>query len=354
MRSVEQARCRFLTGSIVFRVLAILLWIAGDALAQHLLVANRSDDNLSVISIADGREIARVDTGHSPHEVEIDASGTVAIVSNYGTNDEPGSTLTRIDLETLAVSTLDVGPDTRPHGLAWLPDGRHALVTTEGTQAIALVDLETMSVTTSIPTPGKQPHMVVVDSAGRWAWVTHVVSGDVSKIDLVALEVVASVPAGEGAEGIAVDSEGRLWTAANGDGTVRVFDADSLEQLAAIDVGGMAIRVELAEEHGIALVTSAVAGRITAIDMNTVEIRRDVSTRWHTRLSSGRFLGGFFGALPVPVGAQLGPTGNSFYVANSFGGVVVEFSLPCFEVLREFEAGREPDGMAVVVKSKGH
>ena len=39
--------------------------------------------------------------------------------------------------------------------------------------------------------------------------------------------------------------------------------------------------------------------------------------------------------------------GDSFYVANSFGGVVVEFSLPDFEVLRHVAAGHEPDGMAI-------
>ena len=195
--------------------------------------------------------------------------------------------------------------------------------------------------------------MVVADPTGQWAWTANVDSGSVSKIDLASRTVVATVAAGDGAEGVALASDGRLWTAANGDGTVRVFDADTLDPLASIDVGGMAIRVELAEDHGIALVTSAVGGRITAIDMKSFEVRRQVSTRWHWKMSRGRFLGGVFGGLPVPVGAQLSAAGNSFYVANSFGGVVVEFSLPGFEALRDIEAGHEPDGMAVTSFSIG-
>ena len=109
----------------------------------------------------------------------------------------------------------------------------------------------------------------------------------------------------------------------------------------------MAIRVELVEGHQLALVTSAVGGRITAIDTESYEVQREISTRWHSNSSSGRFLGGLFGALPVPVGAQLSASGDSFYVANSFGGLVVEFALPTLEWLRDLEAGREPDGMAV-------
>jgi len=328
-------------------LLALLQTTSIGASDGSLLVVNKSEDSLSMIAIEDGREIARIETGRGPHEVEVDASGAVAVVSNYGTEGAPGATLTRVDLRTLDASSIDLGRHTRPHGLAWLPDGRHLLATTEGTHSAILVDVDARSVVAAIPTQGERPHMVVVDPTGRWAWTANVGSGSVSKIDLVTRTVVATAAAGEGAEGIALASDGRLWTAANGDGTVRVFDADTLDQLASIDVGGMAIRVELAENHGVALVTSAVGGRITAIDMKSFEVRREVSTRWHWKMSSGRFLGGVFGGLPVPVGAQLSATGDSFYVANSFGGVVVEFSLPGLDALRDLEAGREPDRMAL-------
>lgn len=337
--------------SIVFGLVLALLVLPqlamADAFAGNLLVANRSDDSLSIISLADGREIARVATGRAPHEVEIDPTGRIAVVSNYGTNARPGSTLTRVDLQTLDVSTLDLGHDARPHGLAWLPDGRHLVVTTEGDQSVVLVDLEAMNVVASIPTQGEQPHMVVVDPTGHWAWTANVGSGTISKVDLIARVVVATAPAGDGAEGIALASGGRLWTAANADGTVRVLDAETLETLAVIDVGGMTIRVELAEAHQLALITSAVSGRITAIDMESMEIHRQISTRWHWKTRGGRFLGGLLGLLPVPVGAQLNAAGDRFFVANSFGGVVVEISLPGLEMLRDIEAGREPDGMAV-------
>jgi DNA-binding beta-propeller fold protein YncE len=334
-------------------LLAVLQFMAADAFAGTLLVVNKYEDSLSMLAIDSGREIARVPTGRGPHEVEVNASGTVAVVSNYGTEDAPGATLTRVDLLTLDTSTIDLGRHTRPHGLAWLPDGRHLLVTTEGTQSAVLVDVEARSILAAIPTQGQKPHMVVVDSTGRWAFTANVDSGSVSKIDLVSRTVVATKEAGEGAEGIALASDGRLWTAANGDGTVRVFDSRTLDRLATIDVGGMAIRVELAEAHGIALVTSAVGGRITAIDMKSFEVSREVSTRWHWNISGGRFFGGGFGGLPVPVGAQLSAAGDSFYVANSFGGVVVEFSLPGLEALRDLEAGVEPDGMAITSFSPG-
>ena len=240
--------------------LAVVCLAPTGVSAGSLLVVNKSDDSLSVISVATGDELARIDTGHAPHEVEVDPTGAVAVVSHYDSESEPGSSLTLVDLRTLEVSTLDLGRHTRPHGLAWLPDTRHFVVTTEGTHSMLLVDSERKTVVAAIPTLGERPHMVVVDSAGRFAYTTNVDSGTVSKIDLGAREVVATAAAGDGVEGLALTSDGRLWTAANADGTVRVLDASTLDTLATIDVGGMAIRVELAETHQLALVTSAVGG----------------------------------------------------------------------------------------------
>ena len=103
-------------------------WIVFDTEGRYAYVSNRKSNNLSVISVADGREVARIDTGREPHEVEVNASGMIAVVSNYGPVDALQATLTRIDLRTLEVSPIDLGRHTRPHGLAWLPDGRHLLV----------------------------------------------------------------------------------------------------------------------------------------------------------------------------------------------------------------------------------
>jgi hypothetical protein len=132
--------------------------------------------------------------------------------------------------------------------------------------------------------------MVVVHPSGSFAYAANVDCGTVSKIDLTTRQVATTAAAGDGVEGLALTSDGRLWTAANADGTVRVLDVEALVTLATIDVGGMAIRVEFVESHGLALVTSAAAGRITAIDLRTFEVQREISARWHSTSRSGRFL----------------------------------------------------------------
>ena len=77
---------------------AVLQVTATGVSASSLLVVNRSDDSLSVIAIDDGREVARIETGRAPHEVEVDASGTIAVVSNYGTEAAAGAGAERIAL----------------------------------------------------------------------------------------------------------------------------------------------------------------------------------------------------------------------------------------------------------------
>ena len=58
--------------------------------------------------------------------------GKRAVVSNYGTRELPGSTLSIVDLgQPRETSRIDLAPHSRPHGVAWFAADRIA-VTTEG------------------------------------------------------------------------------------------------------------------------------------------------------------------------------------------------------------------------------
>ena len=98
---------------------------------------------------------------------------------------------------------------------------------------------------------------------------------------------------------------------------------------------------------GSALVVSATGGRVTQVDAASLEIRGECSMRGQSEFSTGRFMGGAFGFLPLPVGLQFNSVGDVFYVANSYGGVVAEVGLEDLEIRRSWRAGGpEPDGMA--------
>src|SRR3954464_15791609 len=99
------------------------------ALAQQpaLVVLNKAQASASIISLADGRTIATMPVGDGPHELAISPDGRWAVAANYGGR-TPGNSLTVLDLKTRRpVRTIDLGSYTRPHGIAWLPDGKRVV-----------------------------------------------------------------------------------------------------------------------------------------------------------------------------------------------------------------------------------
>jgi YVTN family beta-propeller protein len=82
-----------------------------------LIVLNKTDNTAMLIDLADGKVRATIPTGAGPHEVAVSSDGRLAVVTNYGTRQEPGSTLTVIDVAKAAkVKDIDLGEYRRPRG----------------------------------------------------------------------------------------------------------------------------------------------------------------------------------------------------------------------------------------------
>lgn len=94
------------------------------AQSGQLLVVDKSGHSLSVLDVESGNEIARDPTGHPPHEVALSPDGDRAYVTDYGSADRPGNTITVIGVERAEpVDTLSLGRHTRPHGIDVAEDG---------------------------------------------------------------------------------------------------------------------------------------------------------------------------------------------------------------------------------------
>ena len=87
---------RFAT--LAMSLLATVLCTAPVA-AETLLVVRKSDDAIDLIDPGSGARLASVPLGYAPHEVSVSPDGRHAAVSNYGSRDKPGSTLSIVDLE---------------------------------------------------------------------------------------------------------------------------------------------------------------------------------------------------------------------------------------------------------------
>lgn len=106
------------------------------------MVLNKSVGTATLVDLGTGKVRATLPTGVGPHEVAVSPDGVTAVVCNYGAQ-TPGSTLTVIDLTVPAVrQTIDLGECRRPHGIAFLPDGKRVVVTAEAQRALVVVHVE--------------------------------------------------------------------------------------------------------------------------------------------------------------------------------------------------------------------
>ncbi len=296
-----------------------------------LLVVNKSASTLSVLDPATGEELRTIETGFTPHEVAVSPGGDFAYVTDYGTGSRPGSTVTVVDLDSLAVvRTLSLEPHTRPHGIAVASDGT-LWVTTEGSRHVLHVDPNDGTILQAVETGQEVTHMVAVAEGVGRVIAANIGSGTVTLIDAATGTVAARLETGAGAEGLAVHPDGtRAYVTNREAGTLTEIDLVEGKVLRTLEVGEFPIRVRVLGDGTEALVSDNRGNRIVAVDLREWRVVRE---------------------LPVgagPVGILLTPDDATVFVANTQDDRLTVVDLRTWSVTGELRAGDEPDGMAWV------
>jgi len=316
--------------------------------AGTLIVLNKGEDTASLIDRGSGKEVVRLDTGNGPHEVAVSPDGRTAVACNYGTRGAPGRTLTVIDLVQRRVAgTIDLGRHTMPHGIAFLPDGKRVVVTTEGSGSVVVADIEKGEVRRAVETGAQVSHMLAVTPDGSRVFVANIGSGSVTVIDLEKGERLGTIATGRGAEGIDVSPDGReVWVTNRQAYTVSVIDARTLDVLAEIPCGQFPIRARFTPDGEHVLVTCARSGDVAVFDASERREVHRVAMELDAKDGQGRLFGDQFGQSPVPIGVLIPPDGARAYIANAQADVIAVVDLERWKVVDLLKAGREPDGMA--------
>jgi len=318
------------------------------AMAETLLVVRKTDNAVDFIDPGSGLRLATVATGFAPHEISVSPDGRQAVVSNYGTRDKPGSSISVLDLEQPGeLRRIDLSPHSRPHGVAWYAPDRVA-VTAEGSRSLLLVDPVVGRIVQAIATEQEASHMVAVSADAKRAYVTNLGSGTTTAIDLAAGRKLADLPTGAGSEALALSPDGReLWVAARAEDQVAIVDTAGLQITAKLPVSGMPIRIAMTPDGQAALVSCArssdivlvdVAGRAERVRRNIkVPPAQDATLRPFAQLAPGSAL---------PVGLLLSGDGSSAYVAATMGDSVIQFDRRTLAIVRVIAVAGEPDGLA--------
>jgi DNA-binding beta-propeller fold protein YncE len=337
--------------AILVRILFAALLAGAPALADTLLVVRKSADALDLVDPGSGLTLASVAVGHAPHEVSVAPDGKRAAVSNYGTRDRPGSSLSIVDLEQPREQRrIELAPHTRPHGVAWFAPDRVA-VTTEGSAQLLVVDAATGRIVDALPTRQDTSHMVAVAPGGARAYVANIGSGTVTALDIGGQDSAepAHVGTGAGSEGLAVTPDGsELWVAARADGRVTVLAARSMATLARFEVPGVPIRIAIAPDGARAYVSCAASSEVVAFDIAT---RRETARRrLDVPLAPAAAQRPFANLAPgsaLPVGLAVARDSRSVFVAATMADRILQLDARTLDVLRTITVNGESDGLGV-------
>ncbi len=317
-----------------------------SASAGTLVVANKSEATVSLVDTETGEIRATLPTGNAPHEVDVSPDGRFALVGNYGTREEPGSSLTLIDVPAAkVVKTIVLEGYTRPHGIVWR-DNLRALVTVEDNGGIIQVNIETGKVELEIVTDAEISHMAAIAPQNGFAFVANIGSGSVSMIDLALGVNLANIPTGEGAEGIVVTPDGlHVWVTNRAENTVSVIAVASREPIAKIAAGEFPIRAEVSADGRYVLVTNAKGNDLSVYDTAELKEIGRVSFDTVSKGDEGRLFSDRFGSSSVPIGIELVDEEHRAYVAHANADDISTIDLEKWEVIGTLSAGKEPDGM---------
>lgn len=209
---------------------------ASAKLTGTLGVTNKLDNAATFIDLSTGAT-RTVKVGSLPHEIVL--GGGFAYVSNYGSahirstgiKDDPGNTLSIVDLATFKVETMDLGPSRcAPHGLVLSKEGKTLYVTCEGRHEIAVIDTGKKVVSHFLRTNQAGSHMLVLSADETLAYVANFWLGTITVLDLTARKILKQISVGRGCEGIDISDDGQdLYVSRVEDGEVIRIDTKKLD-----------------------------------------------------------------------------------------------------------------------------
>ncbi|MCC6244967.1 MAG: hypothetical protein IT353_19135 [Gemmatimonadaceae bacterium] len=309
-------------------------------LAGTLVASNMDARSVSIVDVASGAAIATVATGEGPHEVAISRDGRRAVVSIYGNRAAVGSSLAVIDLRTPTAPprVIELGPgNRRPHGMAFLPDDTHLLVTGEQAQRVLVVNVETGAIDSTMSTGQATTHMIALTRDGRTAYTTNLVAMSVSRLDVATRTVSAPFMVGARIEGIAVTPDGReVWVGGNDTQRVFVLDGQTGVVRDTIVGFGFPYRIGITPDARTAVVSDPGAEKIHLIDVATRRVRKVIEV---ARMEGG---------LPSsPQGVAISPDGRLAFVTLKAAAQVAVVDLASGTILKTLRVGAGSDGVGV-------
>lgn len=174
---------------------------------KYLLVANWCSYDLSIVNIAEGKQVARLQMGAYPRGLAISHNSQTAYVAIMG-----GDTVVKVNLANLTEEgSFVVGEN--PRHLVIDPTGHYLYASLNGPGDVVKINLANDSVVATTHT-GDDCRSLAISADGRSLYVVNYSSDTITKLRASDLSVLETIPTGVHPIGITYDATtGDVWVA---------------------------------------------------------------------------------------------------------------------------------------------
>ncbi len=235
--------------------------------AGSLFVLNSLDANVQVLDPAGSSDLRRVPVLREPHHLVLTPARDLILVGDSGANE-----MFLLDPRSGEVRRRE--PISNPYNLGFTPDGRRLVVTSLRRNQVDIYGWDGAALAfEGRLQAGRKPSHVTFSPDSRYAFVTLQGEAAAIAIDLDTRTEAWRAEVGRDPAGI-LWHRGRILVGVMGGDYVSVIDPATRRADRRITVGRGAHALFEGPQDGLVYVTSRVDSRITALDPQTLEIKR--------------------------------------------------------------------------------
>ena len=310
-----------------------------------LYIVNKLSSTVTVFDLFQGKQLVEFPVEYIPHEITKLNSQHKVVITNYGTNDILGKSISVINTDSNTIEkNISLEKYFAPKGIISLPQPNKVAVATNGGNNLLVINITTGNIEKDIPTQQYVSHMVVQHPKKPLVYVTNINSGSLSVIDLELDSVINTIPCGWGTEGIDITPDGsEIWVTNTSENSIYVINTANYQITSKWKSGKESLKLKFSKDGKYCFVVNSRDGTISIYNQKSKKkikiIHLHGKETWLERLLYHT---------PRPVNILMHPNGLYAFVSNSNANKIEVIDMKTLTLVSTIGTGEIPDAMVFV------
>ena len=292
---------------------------------------------LSVLDSGNGKEVARIETGDTPHSAVITPDEEIIFVANTGFGGQTSRNVTAIATATHErLATINVGFG--PLDMAISPFGDRVYVTNSDSRSLSVIGVDELREVSLINLNGiaDGPFGLAVSPDGRTLYATDIGAAQIYVVDSDVGTVTDRIDVLDSPRSVVVSPDGRFLYVAGFEGGIGVVNLAEGRETQRISTPAGVFRLALSPDGSTLYATDQDGGNLLVVDTAQNRLVRTIPV-----LPNGSNTRGL----------TVSEDGRRIYVANSNSNDLVVFDSETLSVIESYNLGDGPRGIVIRIRS---